>query len=68
MQHSVKFIAELYSESSQIRGDKKLFDYNGFLQFAKDNQNRYHLMEIGDDFLVSTRHSNDLIKDYQKTL
>jgi hypothetical protein len=32
------------------------------------NKNRYHLIENGDDLLVSTWHSNDLIKDYRKTL
>jgi fermentation-respiration switch protein FrsA (DUF1100 family) len=68
MQHSVKEIAKRYSELSDLRKDKKRFVESNFIQFAKDNQRKYTLIENGDDLMVSTWHSNDLIEDYRKTL
>jgi hypothetical protein len=68
MQHSVKEIAKRYSELSDLRKDKKRFVESNFIQFAKDNQRKYTLIENGDDLMVSTWYSNDLIEDYQKTL
>jgi hypothetical protein len=53
---------------SDLRKDKKRFVGSDFIQFAKDNKNKYSIIEDGDDLLVSTWHSNDLIEDYQKTL
>jgi len=68
MDHPIKEIAKRYSELSDLRKDKKRFVGSDFIQFAKDNKNKYYLIEDGDDLLVSTWHSNDLIEDYQKTL
>jgi hypothetical protein len=68
MQHSVKEIAKRYSELSDLRKDKKRFVESNFIQFAKDNQRKYSIIENGDDLMVSTWYSNDLIEDYQKTL
>ena len=68
MQHSVKEIAKRYSEISEMRKDKKLFKMEDFVNFAKENARKYSLIEHGDDLLVSTWHSDDLINDYRKTL
>jgi hypothetical protein len=68
MQHSVKEIAKRYSEISEKRNDKKLFKQDGFINFAKENKSKYSLIEYGDDLLVSTWYSDDLINDYRKTL
>ena len=68
MQHSIKEIAKNYSELSNKRKDKKRFVESTFIQFAKDNKNKYSITENGDDLLVSTWYSDELIKDYRKTL
>ncbi len=68
MQHSVKEIAKRYSEISTNRNDKKLFKFDDFINFAKENKKKYSLIENDDDFLVSTWYSNDLIEDYILTL
>jgi hypothetical protein len=68
MQHSVKEIAKRYSELSDLRKDKKRFVESNFIQFAKDNQRKYSLIESGDDLMVSTWYSDELIEDYRKTL
>jgi len=68
MEHSVKEIAKRYSELSDLRKDKKRFVESNFIQFAKDNQCKYSLIENGDDLMVGTWHSNELIEDYRKTL
>lgn len=51
-----------------MRKDKKLFKMEDFVNFAKENARKYSLIEHGDDLLVSTWHSDDLINDYRKTL
>jgi hypothetical protein len=68
MQHSVKEIAKRYSELSDKRKDKKRFVESAFIQFANDNKKKYSLIENGDDLLVNTWHSNELIEDYRKSL
>ena len=68
MQHSVKNIGKDYAELSEMRKDGDRFNANDFLKFANENKNKYSLIENGDDLLVSTWHSNDLIKDYKKTI
>ena len=68
MQHSVNEIAKRYSEISEKRNDKKLFKMDDFISFAKENKVKYSLIEHGDDLLVSTWYSNDLINDYRNTL
>jgi hypothetical protein len=68
MQHSVKGIGKMYSELSEKRKDKKLFKFDDFVSFAKENKKKYSLIEHGEDLLVSTWYSGDLINDYQKTL
>ena len=68
MQHSIKAIAKVYSELSEKRNDEKLFNMDNFISFAKENKVKYSLIENGDDLLVSSWHSNDLINDYRNTL
>jgi fermentation-respiration switch protein FrsA (DUF1100 family) len=68
MQHSVKYIAEKYSEFSRKRNDKNLFIAEDFIRFAQDNKEKYSLIENGDDLLVSTWYSNDLIEAYRNKL
>jgi len=68
MEHSVKEIGKRYSEISMMRKDKKLFKFDDFINFAQESKNKYSLIENGDDILVSTWYSNDLIEDYRKTL
>ena len=46
MQHSVKEIGKRYSELSEKRGDKKLFRFDDFVSFAKENKKKYSLIEI----------------------
>jgi hypothetical protein len=68
MQHSIKYIAESYSELSDKRKDTQRFKKEDFIQFAKDNKEKYSLIDNGHDMLVSTWYSNDLIEAYRKTL
>lgn len=68
MQHSVKYIAEKYSELSRKRKDKNLFIAEDFIRFAQENKEKYSLIENGDDLLVSTWYSNDLINSYRNKL
>lgn len=68
MEHSVNEIANRYSELSEKRKDKKLFKKDDFIQFAKDNKNKFSLIENGNDLLVSTWYSDELINGYRKTL
>ena len=70
MHHSVKEIAKKYSEISDKRKDKKRFIQSDFIQFAKNNKKKYQLIENsnGDDLLVSTWYSDEIIEDYQNTL
>lgn len=68
MQHSVKEIGKRYSEISYKRKDKKLFNFDDFVNFAKENKKKYSLIENGDDLLVSTLYSDDLIEDYRRTI
>lgn len=68
MQHSIAYIAKTYSKISELRKDKNRFIEKDFFEFAKTNAKKYHLIESGDDLLVSSWNSNDLIEDYRKTL
>lgn len=68
MEHSVKEIAKRYSELSEMRKDKKRFNESNFIQFAKDNKNKYSIIENDTDLLVSTWYYDELIDDYRKTL
>lgn len=68
MQHSVKNIADNYEKLSIMRKDKNQFNANNFFQFAKDNKNKYSIIENGEDLLVSTWYSDSLIKDYQSII
>lgn len=68
MQHSVKNIGDNYESLSNMRNDVKRFNSNDFLKFAKENKDKYHLIENGDDLLVSTWSSDKLINDYIKTI
>jgi len=68
MKHSVKEIAKMHLELSDLRKDKKRFLESGFIQFAKNNKGKYSIIENENDLLVSTWYSNDLIEDYRRTL
>jgi hypothetical protein len=68
MQHSVKEIAKMYSDLSERRKDKKRFIESEFIDFARQNHKKYSIVDNGDDMLVSTWYSNDLIEDYRKTI
>lgn len=64
MQHSIKIIGENYEHISMLRKDEIPFDSNDFFNFAKNNNNKYSLIENGDDLLVSSWYSDKLINDY----
>lgn len=68
MQHSINYIAKTYSEISELRKDEKRFSESGFIEFSRQNQEKYSLIDNGFDLLVSTWYSNDLIEDYRKSL
>lgn len=65
MQHSIRFIGSEYERISTLRQDNPVFSAEKFFQFAKDNQNKYSIIENGDDLLVSTWYSDNLIKDFK---
>jgi hypothetical protein len=64
----VKYIGKSHQELSDLRKDKKRFNASDFFEFAKKQKGKYSLVENGDDLLVSTWFSNDLIEDYKKTI
>jgi hypothetical protein len=68
MQHSVKNIGKEYEKISLIRKDKNPFSAKGFFDFANENIQKYGLIRCGEDLLVSTWFSSDLITDYRATL
>lgn len=68
MQHSIKQIAKRYSDLSNMRKDISRFNEDDFINFAKVHSKKYSLIENGDDLLVSTWYSDDLIDDYIKTI
>lgn len=68
MQHSVKSIGNTYKELSDLRKEDKRFNAEDFFNFAKANAKKYSLEENGNDLFVSTWHSDELIKDFQKTI
>ena len=68
MQNSIIDIGNRHEEISSIRKDDKRFISKDFFEFAKQNKNKYSIVENGINLLVSTWYSNDLINDYIKTL
>lgn len=68
MQHSIKYIGKNYEEISIMRKDKNQFNAVDFFNFAKENKDKYSIIENGDDLLVSTWYSNELIAAYRSTL
>lgn len=68
MQHSVKQIAKMYSNLSNLREEKKKFDADDFIRFAKKYAKKYQIVEVDDDFLISTWNSDRLIDDYKRTI
>jgi len=68
VQHSVKYIGKSSEDLSEKRGDEKRFNAEDFFNFAKGRMNRYSLIENGDDLLVSTWFSGDLIDDYKNQI
>jgi hypothetical protein len=68
MQHSVRYIGNNYENLSIMRKDKKQFNANDFFQFASDNKEKYSIIDTEYDLLVSTWHSDDLIKAYKETI
>lgn len=68
MQHSVKNIGNDYESFSISRKDKKQFNAKDFYDFAIANKKKYNIIENGNDLLVSTWFSGDLIEDYKKQI
>jgi len=68
MQHSIIFVGKNYEEISIMRKDKNQFNAVDFFNFAKENKEKYSIIENGDDLLVSTWYSNELIAAYRSTL
>jgi hypothetical protein len=68
MYHRISEIGQRYQELSELRKEKNIFKADIFFDFAKQNINKYSIVEKGDDLLVSTWYSDKLIDDFQKTL
>ena len=68
MWHSVEYIGKSSQEISDLRKDEKRFNKHDFFEFAKENKEKYNLQESGIDLLVSTWHSDQLVKNYKKTI
>ena len=68
MQHSIKYIGKTHEEISIMRKDKNQFNSVDFFNFAKENKEKYSIIENGDDLIVSTWYSNELIDAYRSTL
>ena len=68
MQHSINRIAEDYADISERRKDVNRFVAKIFVDFAKANINKYSLVASGEDLVVSTWYSSNLIEDYRKTI
>jgi hypothetical protein len=68
MQHSVNNIGAQYEELSTMRGDADQFIAKDFKQFALANMQKYGIIDVGYDLLVSTWHSDNLIDAYRKTI
>jgi hypothetical protein len=68
MQHSVREIGKRYAELSALRNDKKLFKADDFINFAKENTKKYSIIENGNDLLVSTWYSDELVEAYRRTI
>lgn len=69
MNHSVKVIAENYETIYEARKkDSKKFVAKEFIEFAKNNIDKYGLILLDNDLLVSTWHSDSLVKDYLSQL
>lgn len=68
MQHSVKSIGKMHQEMSEARKEKSLFKANDFFEFAKQNSEKYSIVKNGEDLLVSTWHSDQLIEDFKSTI
>lgn len=66
MQRSVKNIGQRYQELSELRKENPIFESDKFFEFAKQNVNKYSIIENEDDLLVSTWYSDNLIEDFQK--
>ena len=54
MLHYIKQIAEKYSKNSELRKDKKLFNYHKFILFAESNINKYNIVKENDMLMLST--------------
>lgn len=68
MQHSIKEIGKRYQSLSDKRKDKLRFNALDFYSFALNNKMKHSIIENGDDLLVSTWYSDELIEDYKKTI
>ncbi len=68
MQHSVKYIGQEHERFSLLRKDEQPFHALTFFEFALANSRKYCLIPNGDDLLVSTWYSGDLIEGYRLSL
>lgn len=65
MQHSINFIGKNREEISRLRKNEKIFLAKDFFELAKKHKEKYSLIEIGEDFFVSSWHVDNLINDFQ---
>jgi len=68
MQHSVKEIGIRYEDLSRLRNETVLFLSSVFLSFARENRDKYNLVDNGEDLLVSTWHVDQLLSDFKNKL
>ena len=68
MWFSIKEIARVNSTLSKFRKENICFNYEDFMKFAKENKDKYCLIESNDELLVSSWNSGDLINNYKTFL
>ena len=68
MIHNINQIAKEYSILSNKRKDYKKFNEKDFIEFAKQNENKYSIIVKNDSLFVTTWYFNDLVNDYRKSI
>lgn len=62
-QHSLKHIGKLRVRLHD-KLNKSSFDYEKFIQFAKDHHKRFNITITNDDILIHERYLNIFINEY----
>jgi hypothetical protein len=65
MWHSIKYIGTKREEITNRLNDKIKFSTDDFFNYAKNNKEKYKIIDSGDDLQISTWYVDDLIKDYK---